>query len=434
MNCKVRDGLDHKIEDELAIVGVVGLGYVGLPLMRLVINAGYRAVGYDIDVTKIGMLRNNQGYCDIVSNKELEAWNASKAAFTTSPNDLVIPDIIIVCVPTPVTEDDEPDLQYVESTMETIAERLRPGQLVVLESTVYPTATREIVLPILERKGLKVDEEFFLAYSPERENPGSGINTAEIPKVVGAIGPKSESVALQFYRECFDEVHLAESIEVAEACKILENTYRMVNIALVNELNSVFRRMGIDTLSVIEAADTKPFGFQAFYPGPGVGGHCIMPDSKYMAWLAKRVGPYPNLIMAGIGVNETAVSNVVCSTIHELRSRGHASPLADTFVCVVGVAYKPDVPDTRESPGVEIIRRLSQNKIVASYHDPLVDTLARFALASEGLTPEFIEKQDCILITTNHSDIDYEMIDKHASLIIDTRNSYPFSNPNCVRI
>ena len=336
-------------------------------------------------------------------------------------------DALLICVPTPLSPSRDPDLIYVEATAREIAAHLRPGQLVVLESTTYPGTTRDVVLPILEQTGLRLGKDFFLAYSPEREDPGNPDFTAgNIPKVVGGCDPRSRDLAVELYRQAMPEVIPVSTCEVAEACKILENSYRAINIALVNELKMLFDRMGIDVWEVIEAAKTKPFGFQAFYPGPGLGGHCIPIDPFYLTWLARCHGMTTRFIELAGEINTGMPQYVVGRLAEALNQQG--KPVRGSKVCVLGVAYKKDVDDARESPAFVLIELLQKSGAAVSYNDPHIPRLPRtrhfrIPMESSPLTAEYLAGQDCVLIATDHSAYDYEFIVRHAPLVVDTRNA-----------
>jgi UDP-N-acetyl-D-glucosamine dehydrogenase len=337
-------------------------------------------------------------------------------------------DALLICVPTPLSDSRDPDLTYVEQTAQQIATVLRPGQLVVLESTTYPGTTRDVVLPILAAGGLKVGQDFFLAYSPEREDPGNTTFSAKnIPKVVGGIEPNSLRLAESLYKSAVASVVPVSTAEVAEACKILENTYRSVNIAMVNELKMLFDRIGIDVWEVIHAAKTKPFGFQAFYPGPGLGGHCIPIDPFYLSWVARKHGMPTKFIELAGEINTSMPRYVIHRLVEALNDQG--KPLRGSKVCVLGVAYKKDVDDPRESPSFELMELLLAGGAKLTYSDPHVPELPQMRhhdvpeLKSEKLTPEFLAGQDCVLIATDHSAFDYDQIVRHARLVVDTRNA-----------
>jgi UDP-N-acetyl-D-glucosamine dehydrogenase len=335
---------------------------------------------------------------------------------------------LLICVPTPLSESRDPDLAYVEATAQQIAAVLRPGQLVVLESTTYPGTTRDVVLPILEKRGLKAGSDFYLAYSPEREDPGNPNYTASgIPKVVGGIDKTSAKLAEGLYGHAVVNVVPVANCEVAEACKILENTYRSVNIAMVNELKMLFDRIGIDVWDVIDAAKTKPFGFQAFYPGPGLGGHCIPIDPFYLSWVARKHGMPTRFIELAGEINTSMPEYVVQRLAESLNDAG--KPLNGSRILILGVAYKKDVDDPRESPSFELMERLQAAKAELTYNDPHVPELPKMrhhhlpAMSSKALDEKFLASQDCVLIATDHSAYDYDFIVRHARLVIDTRNA-----------
>jgi UDP-N-acetyl-D-glucosamine dehydrogenase len=347
---------------------------------------------------------------------------------TSDMSELSQSDILLMCVPTPLTESRDPDLQYIESTAQQIAAELRAGQLIVLESTTYPGTTREIVLPILAQSGLKVGQDFFLAYSPEREDPGNPDYSASgIPKVIGGIEPHSLKLAVDLYSHAVVSTVEVSSCEVAEACKIVENTYRSVNIAMVNELKMLFDRLDIDVWEVIDAAKTKPFGFQPFYPGPGLGGHCIPIDPFYLSWLARKHGMPTRFIELAGEINTSMPKYVVDRVADALNDSGKA--LRRSRIGILGVAYKRDVDDPRESPAFRLMEILSQKGAVLSYNDPYIPQLPSMRhyqvpeLTSQNLTPEYLASQDCLLIVTDHSSYDFSFITQHAALIVDTRNA-----------
>lgn len=426
----VANSLEKKILNRDATIGVIGLGYVGLPLIHAFIEGGFNAIGYDIDQVKIDMLRQGQSYISHVPASWLEKWLAEKKFLATADSQqLADADAILICVPTPLTETRDPDLSYVVSSVEMIAKVLRKGQLVVLESTTYPSTTRDVVLPILEKSGLKIGQDFFLAYSPEREDPGNRqFSAAKIPKVVGGIDAESKRLAEALYRSVVVEVVSVSSCETAELCKILENTYRAVNIALVNELKLLCQRMGVDVWEVIEAAKSKPFGFQAFYPGPGLGGHCIPIDPFYLTWIARKYGMSTRFVELAGEVNSAMPEHVIQRLAMALNDVG--KPVRGSKVVVLGLAYKKDIDDTRESPSLELMEQLIDMGAVVTYSDSFVPKMKRLraynfpGMVSQELTPEFLKEQDCVLLATDHSDFDYQKIAKHANLIVDTRNAF----------
>ncbi len=423
------DSLLEAIEKKTALVGVVGLGYVGLPLIRAFVEAGFRTLGFDVDATKVGRLLGGECYIGHIPSDWIAGCVREKTFDPTADMQrLAEADAVLICVPTPLTENRDPDLSYVEATAHKIAKVLRPGQLIVLESTTYPGTTRDVVLPILEQSGLVAGRDFFLAYSPEREDPGNPDFTAgAIPKVVGGVDEPSMQLAEALYTNAVASVVPVSSCEVAEACKILENTYRSVNIAMVNELKMLMDRMEIDVWEVIEAAKTKPFGFQAFYPGPGLGGHCIPIDPFYLSWVARKHGMVTRFIELAGEVNTSMPQYVVHRLMEALNAAG--KPLKGSKICILGVAYKRDVDDPRESPSFVLMDLLGAGGAVLSYNDPHIPTLPRMRhhdvpeMDSTELTPEFLAEQDCVLIATDHSAYDFDFLVQHAPLVIDTRNA-----------
>lgn len=421
--------LAQKIRDRQAVVGIIGLGYVGLPLMSAFVKAGFRTMGFDIDQRKVDMLNAGQSYIKHIDAAFIsQLIRDGKFEPTADVLRMQEADCLIICVPTPLNETRDPDLSFIEGTSEAIVKTLRRDQLVVLESTTYPTTTRDVVLPILNKSGLKLGQDFFLAFSPEREDPGNPkFSAAGIPKVVGGIDKVSGDLAEALYTHAIVQVIRVSNAEVAEACKILENTYRCVNIALVNELKVLFDRMGIDVWEVIDAAKTKPFGFQAFYPGPGLGGHCIPIDPFYLTWLARRYGLTTRFIELAGEVNTRMPEYVITQLMTFLNDAG--KPLHGSRVLVLGAAYKKDVDDPRESPSFVLMERLLARGAVLTYNDPHVPSLPKMrhhnlpAMDSQPLTPEFLAAQDCVLISTDHSAYDYSFIVRHARMVLDTRNA-----------
>jgi UDP-N-acetyl-D-glucosamine dehydrogenase len=431
--------LREKIEQRTARVCVIGLGYVGLPLAETFAWGGYPVLGFDIDPDKIQSLKKGQSYIGHISSERVaELVATGRFDATTDPRRFQEADAIIICVPTPLTESREPDLSYIINTGEAIRPHLRKGQLVVLESTTYPGTTEELLLPILEKSGLKAGHDFFLAFSPEREDPGNrDYSTRNIPKVVGGLDPVCRDLAVALYEPIVEGVVPVSGTRVAEASKILENTYRAVNIALVNELKAVFSAMGIDVWEVIEAAKTKPFGFQPFYPGPGLGGHCIPIDPFYLTWAARKYGLNTRFIELAGEINLSMPQYVVNRVGEALNELG--KPVKGSRVCILGVAYKKDVDDPRESPAFTILELLERRGAVLSYNDPHIPSLPRMRhhhirLDSQALTPSFLAGQDCVLIITDHSAYDYNFIIKHSSLVVDTRNTTAGCEPGKCRI
>jgi UDP-N-acetyl-D-glucosamine dehydrogenase len=421
--------LAELIEKKTAKVGVIGLGYVGLPLIQAFVKANYRTMGFDIDAHKIELLQQGRSYIRHFSSDWLAgAIREGQFDPTDRMERLSEPDVLLICVPTPLNESRDPDLSYIESTAEQIAKVLRHGQLVVLESTTYPGTTREVVLPILLRSGLKVGRDFFLAYSPEREDPGNpDYSAGSIPKVVGGLDRASLALADALYSRAVVRTVQVSSCEVAEACKILENTYRSVNIAMVNELKLLFSQIDIDVWEVIEAAKTKPFGFQAFYPGPGLGGHCIPIDPFYLSWLARKNNLSTRFIELAGEINASMPGYVVRRVAEALNDA--SKPIRGSRIAVLGVAYKRDVDDPRESPSFMLMELLQAAGAVLSYNDPHIPALPKMrhyqvpAMTSQPLTPDYVSSQDCVLIATDHSAYDYQSIVRHAKLVVDTRNA-----------
>ncbi len=417
-----------KIQKKQAVVGVIGLGYVGLPLVRTFSKAGFRCVGYDVDEAKVHALNAGQSYIKHIAS-ETVADLVKKSGFraTANPSDLRSCDAILICVPTPLNKTRDPDMSYVEQTAQMIAQHLQPGQLIVLESTTYPGTTKELVQPILEAGGLRAEEDYFLAYSPEREDPGrKDYSTETIPKVVGGIGEKSTKLAAALYGSAISKVVPVANCEVAEAAKILENVYRCVNIALVNELKVLFDRMGIDVWEVIRAASTKPFGFQAFYPGPGLGGHCIPIDPFYLTWKARQYELSTRFIELAGEINRAMPEYVVNRLAEALN--GAKKPINGSRILVLGLAYKKDVDDLRESPSIHLIEMLKTRGAQVDYNDPHIPKTHRqrehnLQMESVDLSPKTLASYDCVLIATDHSAYDYQMIVDHAKLVVDTRNA-----------
>jgi UDP-N-acetyl-D-glucosamine dehydrogenase len=424
--------LSSRIANKSATVGIIGLGYVGLPLISAFTNAGFRCIGFDVDDKKVQLLKQGRSYISHISSERVSDWISRGVLDPTSDmHRLSEADALLICVPTPLNASRDPDLQYIELTSQAIAAVLRPGQLVVLESTTYPTTTRDVMVPILNRNtsGLVCGQDVFVAFSPEREDPGNPDYTAAgIPKVVGGIDSVSGDLAAALYAHAIVQVVRVDNAEIAEACKILENTYRAVNIALVNELKVLFDRMGIDVWKVIDAAKTKPFGFQAFYPGPGLGGHCIPIDPFYLTWLARLQGMNTRFIELAGEINSNMPRYVV-SRLGEFLNQ-QSKPIKGSRICILGMAYKRDVDDPRESPSFALMELLMERGAILSYSDPHVPQLPRMrhykdlpAMTSEELTPAFLASQDCMLIATDHSAFDYRHIVEHATMVLDTRNA-----------
>ena len=405
-------------------IGVVGLGYVGLPLAVEFCKQGFEVYGVDKSKEKIELLRKGKTYIGDVSEAALkECLNTGRFHVSTDYDTLTKVGAISVCVPTPLRKTKDPDMTYVVDAAENIAEILQPGQVIILESTVYPGATEELIAPILEKSGLRVGKDFYLAFSPERVDPGNErYSISEIPKVVGGITEECTERAVELYRQVFEQVIPMKAKE-AEMAKLLENTFRAVNIGLINELALVAHKMGINIWNVIEAAKTKPFGFMAFYPGPGLGGHCIPIDPFYLSWKAKTYQADTSFIELAGKVNSQMPAYVVERVADLLNQVG--KPLKGSKILILGVAYKRDVNDIRESPALDILGLLSQKGAEVAYNDPYVPRLEYLGKEwqSQELSERLLAAQDCVLIVTDHSDYDWDFIAQHAQLIFDTRNA-----------
>jgi UDP-N-acetyl-D-glucosamine dehydrogenase len=421
--------LKEKIARREYTIGVIGLGYVGLPLVLRFGEVGFRVIGFDIDVAKVRQLNDGESYIQHVPAPRVQALlSGGRFEATADLQRLAEPDAVIICVPTPLTQHRDPDLRFVEKTADAVAAVLRRNQLVCLESTTYPGTTDEVVLPRLEARGLRVGEDFFLAFSPEREDPGNTqFDTATIPKVVGGVTAGCLDLATALYAEAIKKVVPVASTRVAEATKILENVYRAVNIALVNELKIAFERMGINVWDVIEAAKTKPFGFQPFYPGPGLGGHCIPIDPFYLTWKAREYGVATRFIELAGEVNAGMPAYVIHRLMDALNDRGKA--LKGARVLVLGAAYKKDTDDPRESPGLEIMEELIHKGARVDYSDPHLPRLPivrrhKIDLVSVPLSEASVGQYDAVLLVTDHSRFPYDLIHRSAALIVDSRNAF----------
>jgi UDP-N-acetyl-D-glucosamine dehydrogenase len=424
MDMEVR--LIQKILNKKALVGIIGMGYVGLPLVLRFCEEDFKVLGFDIDSKKVAMLGKGKSYLKSIPSSRISRFiRNGHLRVTNDFSRLNQPDCILICVPTPLTEKMEPDLRYIENTNEAIRRNLRRGQLIVLESTTYPGTTEELVLPKLETTGLKAGKDFFLAFSPEREDPGNKrFVTHQIPKVVAGLTPSCQKAVTTLYSQIIAKVVPVSSPRVAELTKLLENIYRSVNIALVNELKMLADRMGIDIWEVIEAASTKPFGFSPFYPGPGMGGHCIPIDPYYLSWKAREYDFTTRFIFLAGEINVHVPYYVVAKIQDALNERGKS--IKGARIMILGVAYKKDVDDARESPALAIMDLLQKKGAVILYHDPYIPSLPSFRkysfkLKSSPLTDQLLRRVDAAVVVTDHS-IDYRRIVKLVSLIIDTRN------------
>lgn len=424
---KTRIRLLEMIEDKTARIGIIGLGYVGLPLALHFGNKGFQVIGFDLDSKKIDKILHGESYIKhIPADAIREMTEGQRFDVTIDFSRLKEADCILICVPTPLSDKMEPDLSYLLETTGTIADNLRTGQLIVLESTTYPGTTEEMLLPRLESQNMKVGKDFFLAFSPEREDPGNKKFTAtNIPKVVGGVTPSCLEVASAVYNTITRVVPVSTT-QAAELTKLLENTFRSVNIALVNELKILAHKMGIDLFEVIHAASTKPFGYTPFYPGPGLGGHCIPIDPFYLAWKAKEYDFSTRFIQLAGEINVSMPYYVIEKTVEALNKKKKS--INGSNILILGIAYKKDIDDDRESPGYAIMKILLEKGGVVHYNDPWIPKLHttrkyNFQMESTPITPDLLAKMDAVVIVTDHSDYDFAEIVKHSDLVIDTRNA-----------
>lgn len=438
---ELKAALLEKISSGTVHVGIVGMGYVGLPLaLAFVERAKVRVTGFDVDQRKIDVLVKGETYIMHMGKDRVRLANASGLFTATADFEkLSEPDALMIAVPTPLTLQREPDMTYVVATAEAIARRLRRGQLVILESTTYPGTTDELVREILDRSGLKCGVDYFLAFSPEREDPGNKhFNTATIPKIVGGVDADSGELATALYSRALEKAIQVRSSRVAEATKLTENIFRGVNIALVNELKMVYERMGIDIWDVLEAASTKPFGFMRFNPGPGLGGHCIPLDPFYLTWKAREYGVATRFIELAGEINVNMPRYVIDRLQAGLNDQ--RKPLKGSKVLVLGIAYKKDIDDPRESPSFELIHLLLERGAIVQYHDPYIAVAPSMRswpdlppLQSQALTKSMLNEQDAVVIATDHSVVDYALILAESKLVIDTRGVYQDPRPNVIK-
>lgn len=432
----VLTGLTERVAAREAVLGVVGLGYVGLPLAVEMARSGYDVVGLDLSARVVEGINEGKSHIKDVTDEVLAPLVAQgKLTATTDPQRLAACDAISICVPTPLNKIKDPDLSFVVSAAETIRQVLRPGQLIILESTTYPGTTREILLPILEGTGLRVGTDFFLCFSPERVDPGNPVwHTKNTPKVLGGITEACAAAGMALYATIFDKMVRVESAEAAELVKVYENTFRMINIALANELAQACEKLGIDVWGVIDAAATKPFGFMKFTPGPGLGGHCIPLDPHYLSWKMRTLSYKTRMIELASEINAEMPAFVVRKvgdTLNDVRKAVKGSR-----VLVLGVAYKKDIDDLRESPALEIIRLLQEKGAEVVYHDPFCPTihddghtpLRGLPMHSVDLTPDELKRADVVVLVTDHSTVDYQMVADHAPLVVDTRGAMRATN------
>lgn len=425
------------LEDRRAVIGVLGMGYVGQPLALRYADLDYKVIGFDIDAEKVADLNAGRSHIEHISDADIRRANAAGLECTTDFSRATEADALILCVPTPLNKYREPDLSYVVETIDSIVPYLRAGQVVSLESTTYPGTTEEELLPRVTAGGLTVGQDIFLIYSPEREDPGNAhFTTHTIPKVVGGHTPVCLEVGKALYRKAIDQIVPVSSTKVAELTKLLENIHRAVNIGLVNEMKIVADRMGIDIFEVIDAAATKPFGFTAYYPGPGLGGHCIPIDPFYLTWKAREYGLHTRFIELSGEVNRAMPEYVVGKVTRALNDRCKA--LNGSRILVLGIAYKKNVDDMRESPAVEVMELLRCAGAEVAYSDPHVPVFPKmrehhFDLASIVLTPQTVASYDAVVLTTDHAKFDYEMVRTHAQVIIDSRGVYRTAADNIVK-
>lgn len=427
--------LEKKIRDRSARVGVIGLGYVGLPLVIEMAKEGFQVTGIDIDRQKVDSVNAGISYVlDVPSETLFSFVTKERIKATQSLAAVENLDTVSICVPTPLRKTKEPDLSYIIAAVEAVHNHIRPEQLIILESTTYPGTTREVVLPILEESGLEVGKGFFLAYSPERVDPGNqSYTTRNIPKVIGGMTPRCTELAGLLYQQFVERVVPVSTPESAEMVKLLENTFRSVNIALANEMALVCHKLGIDVWEVIEAARTKPFGFMAFYPGPGLGGHCIPVDPYYLTWRARTNGFEPRLIELAGEINNRMPAFTVSRIGDALNDRQKS--LKGSKILALGVTYKRDTTDMRESPAIEILRGLCEKGALVNYSDPYVPSLDINGkmMRSTDLTPAALRSMDCVVVLTDHSGFNYEMVAAHSHLVLDTRNALRrSSSPNVI--
>ncbi len=429
--------LIEKISSRKARIGIIGLGYVGLPLALRFSQVGFKTIGLDIDLKKIDLIQQGESFINHIAAQDIQTANNNGFEVSSDFARAKEADAIILCVPTPLNVYREPDLSYVFGTMESLLPHLRKGQVVSLESTTYPGTTEEELKPRIESQGFEIGKDIFLVYSPEREDPGNKTySTQSIPKVCGGTTQACLEIGVALYESVVDEVVSVSSTQTAEMTKILENIHRAVNIGLVNELKIVADKMDIDIFEVIKAAATKPFGFVPYYPGPGLGGHCIPIDPFYLTWKAREYGVNTRFIELAGEVNSSMPEWVVGKVAEGLNKDSKA--INGSRVLILGVAYKKNVDDMRESPSLELMHLLSERGAIIEYSDPYIPVLPEsrkytFELTSTALTPEVLASFDCVLLATNHDDFDYDMIAKHASLIVDTRGVYSDVHPNIVK-
>lgn len=414
-----------KITNGTAKIAIIGQGYVGLPLSVEFAKAGFSVTGIEISENKVALINQGISFIPDVNSEDIaNATRQKKLTATSDFSTLADMNVVIICVPTPLSKTREPDVSFIVDAVREVAKYLKPGQLIVLESTTYPGTTEESVLPMLEERGMKAGKDFYLAFSPERVDPGNRVyKTENVPKVVGGVTSHCTGVASALYRKCVEKVVSVSSPRVAEMAKLLENTFRSVNIGLVNEMALLCDKMEIDIWEAISAASTKPFGFMPFYPGPGLGGHCIPIDPLYLSWKARSIGFEPRFIELADTVNRYMPYHVVNKIADALN--GESKSVQGSSILIIGVAYKKDIDDVRESPALDIMEMLQKKGAQISYYDPLVESLSSdgFCLTSESFSRKLLERSDCVVILADHSEINYQEVVEHSSLIVDTRNA-----------
>lgn len=425
------------LKTKKANIGIIGLGYVGLPLLMRFAEEGFNTIGFDIDPSKIENLNNKISYINTIDKIKLEVLNQDKNLFTSDFYLIKKVDVIIICVPTPLNKNRDPDLSFVTKTIDSILPFLKDGQILSLESTTYPGTTEEVIVPLIKNADFKLGENFFIIYSPEREDPGnSKYSTKTIPKICGGYSKNCLEIGKELYEQVVDKVVPVSSLKTAELTKLLENVYRAVNIGLVNELKKVSDKMDIDIHEVIEAASTKPFGYVPYYPGPGLGGHCIPIDPFYLTWKAREFGIHTRFIELAGEINSSMPDFVIEKTTKSLNLKGKS--IKNSRILILGIAYKKNVDDLRESPGLVILNKLLELEGVIDYHDPYIKKIPllrdyRLDLKSVNINKNVISMYDCVIIVTNHDCFDYEMIQKHSALLVDTRGVYKKKYINVVK-
>ena len=428
--------LHNKIESKKANICVIGLGYVGLPLAVFFAKKGYFVYGLDNSTSRIKKLKKGNQYIVDVDSQEVSSLINKKKFLPTSGSEVLEKsDVIIICVPTPLRKVKTPDISYIISASRTIKKYLHSGQLIVLESTTYPGTSREVILPILKQTGLLEEKDFYLSFSPERVDPGNKkYPLNKIPKIVGGIGKKSTKLTKDLYSKIIKQIHPVSSIETAETVKLLENTFRLVNIGLINEFAIVAEKLGVNVWEVIEGAKTKPFGFMPFYPGPGCGGHCLPCDPLYLSWKAKKLGFKTKMIDLASFTNHF-MPEYVTERVERILNK-NSIKLNKAKILILGVTYKPNVKDLRESPALDIIEKLIQKKANVNYFDPLVPYLKinGINLKRTNLTKNNLKKYDCVILITDHQQVDYDLVQKNTKVIFDTRNVYKRTYNNVVKL